>query len=261
MLQEAFNNYAGQYDEHFTNSIIGKAQRQRVYSYLCSLNYFANKDILEINCGTGEDAKMFNEHKAHVTATDISEKMIAFAKQKNENSSIKFIISSIQEIETKTNSNKFDAVFSNFGGLNCLNEKELIQFSKTITNLTHPKSDLVFVIMGTNCFIEKLYFFLKLNKTKALRRKQKLGVETKINNNAFTTYYYSPKQIKTIFKSNFEIMNIQPIGLFIPPSYLEPFVKKHLIFSKFLMKLDSVFARFSFLSNNADHYLIHLKRI
>ena len=91
MLQEAFNNYAEQYDEHFTNSLIGKAQRQRVYSYLSTLNYFTNKDILEVNCGTGEDAKIFSEHNAHVTATDISEKMIAFAKQKNENISIKFI--------------------------------------------------------------------------------------------------------------------------------------------------------------------------
>ena len=115
--------------------------------------------------------------------------------------------------------------------------------------------------MGTNCFIEKLYFFLKLDKAKSLRRKQKLGVETKINNNAFTTYYYSPKQLKTIFKPGFEIMHIQPIGLFIPPSYLEPFVKKNPIFFKLLTKIDSVFTRFGFLSNISDHYLIHLKRI
>ena len=83
MLQEAFDNYAEHYDEHFTNSLIGKAQRQQVYSYLSTLNYFTNKKILEINCGTGEDAKVFSEHKSHVTATDISEKMIAFAKRKS----------------------------------------------------------------------------------------------------------------------------------------------------------------------------------
>jgi cyclopropane fatty-acyl-phospholipid synthase-like methyltransferase len=261
MLQEAFDNYAEHYDEHFTNSLIGKAQRQQVYSYLSTLNYFTNKNILEINCGTGEDAKVFSEHNSHVTATDISEKMIAFAKRKSENSSIKFITSSIQDIEKKINSNKFDAVFSNFGGLNCLNEKELIQFSKTISNFTHPKSDLVFVIMGTNCFIEKLYFFLKFDKAKAFRRKQKLGVETKINSEIFTTFYYSPKQLKTIFKSGFEIAHIKPIGLFVPPTYLEPFVKKHSTFFKFLLKIDTFFTRFGFLSNIADHYLIHLKRI
>jgi hypothetical protein len=115
--------------------------------------------------------------------------------------------------------------------------------------------------MGTNCFIEKLYFFLKFDKAKVLRRKQKLGVETKLNDEIFTTYYYSPKQIKTIFKSGFEIITTKPIGLFVPPSYLETFVKNHPTFFKFLLKIDSVFTRFGFLSNIADHYLIHLKRI
>ncbi|MDX2173018.1 MAG: class I SAM-dependent methyltransferase [Bacteroidota bacterium] len=261
MLQKAFNNYAEQYDGHFTNSLIGKAQRKQVYSYLNILNYFANKSILEINCGTGEDAKVFSSYNANVTATDISKQMIACAKQKNENSSIHFIECAIQDIEKKFNSNTFDVVFSNFGGLNCLNEKELIQFFKAVTHLTLPKSDLVFVIMGTNCFVEKLYFFLKFNRAKVLRRKQKLGVETNINGEIFTTFYYSPKELKNIFKSGFEIVNTKPIGLFVPPSYIEPFVRKHPNFLKLFVKLDSFFTRFSFLSNISDHYLIHLKRI
>lgn len=261
MVQEAFNSYAEHYDEHFTNSLIGAAQRKQVYRYLSNLNYFINKDILEINCGTGEDAKVFSDNKANVTAIDISEKMIVFAKQKNKNSSINFIECAIQDIEKKFYSNKFDVIFSNFGGLNCLNKKELIQFSKAVSHLTHHQSELVFVIMGTNCFVEKLYFFLKFNSAIALRRKQKQGLETKINGEIFTTFYHSPKQLKSIFKSDFETVNTKPIGLFVPPSYLEPFVRKHPNFLKLFIKFDSFFTRFSFLSNISDHYLIHLKRI
>lgn len=261
MLHEAFNNYARQYDQHFTNSLIGKAQRLQVYDYLKTLQFFSNKTILEINCGTGEDAKTFNEHKAIINATDISEQMLEIARQKNKNTPIQFIQCSIQDIEKKFTENKFAVMFSNFGGLNCLNEKELIQFSKAVNNLTLPKSDLVFVIMGTNCFVEKLYFLFKVNGAKAFRRKQKLGAETTINNEHFTTYYYSPQKIKTIFKTNFEVVHTKPIGLFVPPSYLEPFIKKHPTVFKILTIADSFFSHIKFLSNNADHYLIHLKRI
>ncbi len=261
MLQEAFNKYAQQYDNHFTNTLIGKAQRNKVYEYLKNLHFFSTKKVLEINCGTGEDAFILAQHNAQVTATDISEQMIEVAKQKNRDTSADFICSSIQNLPIKLNDKKFDIIFSNFGGLNCLNETDLKQFAKNSADLTSAQADLIFIIMGTNCLIEKLYFLLKGNKKKAYRRQQKNGVETNINNQLFTTYYYSPKQITEIFKTHYTVQTVKPIGLFIPPSYLEPLIKKHTILFKFLVILDGVFSKFSMLSNNADHYIIHLKKL
>lgn len=261
MLQEAFNNYALQYDEHFTNSLIGKAQRKQVYEYLKALHFFLDKKVLEVNCGTGEDVLFYSHHKTRVTAIDISEQMITIAKEKNKHNNASFICSAIQNLKHKVYETDFDIIFSNFGGLNCLNETDLKQFAKDSADLTSQQADLVFVIMGTNCIIEKLYFLLKGNKEKAYRRKHILGAETNINNQVFTTYYYTPKQIEKIFKSHYTVQNVKPIGLFIPPSYLEPFIKKHPLLFKIIIMLDNVFARFSILSNNADHYIIHLKKI
>ena len=45
------------YDSVFTFSEIGKAQRQRVYHFASKyINPATPLDILELNCGTGEDA-------------------------------------------------------------------------------------------------------------------------------------------------------------------------------------------------------------
>lgn len=261
MLQRAFNNYALQYDEHFTNSLIGKVQRKQVYNHLKTLHFFLDKKVLEINCGTGEDVLFYSHYKTRVTATDISEQMIEVAKEKNRNNNASFICSAIQNLKHKVYDSDFDVIFSNFGGLNCLNETDLKQFVKDSADLTSNQADLVFVIMGTNCTIEKLYFLLKGNKEKAYRRQQKNGVETNINNQLFLTYYFTPKQIKEIFKSHYTVQKVKPIGLFIPPSYLEPFIKKHKVLFKILVTLDTIFSRFSVLSNNADHYMIHLKKI
>ena len=261
MLQKAFNKYAQQYDEHFTDSLIGKSQRKQVYNYLKTLDFFSDKKVLEINCGTGEDVLFYSHHKTQITATDISEQMLVMAKEKNKHNNASFICSGIQDLKHKVYKSDFDIVFSNFGGLNCLNETDLKQFAKDSADLTSKHADLVFVIMGTNCIIEKIYFLLKGNKEKAYRRQHKLGVETNINNQVFTTYYYTPKQIKEIFITHYAVQNVKPIGLFIPPSYLEPFIKKHSLLFKLLTALDTVFSRFRALSNNADHYIIHLKKI
>ena len=261
MHLEAFNKYAHLYDEHFTNSFIGKVQRQQVYDYLKTLNFFSDKKVLEINCGTGEDAKTLSKFSSKVYATDISEQMIAIAKLKNKNNLIEFIPCSIQNIPTKYANANFDIIFSNFGGLNCLNANELREFSIQLPTYTNQKAELILIVMGTKCFLEKLYFILKFDIKKAWRRKQRHGTETILNEEIFKTYYYSPKQIKSIFKSNFKVIKIKPIALFVPPSYFESFIKKHPILFKLLVKLDSVFIRFNFLANYSDHYIIHLKRI
>jgi len=50
-----FDIAAMHYDENFTFSNIGKAQRQRVFDYLKPfLNSSKTLSILELNCGTGE---------------------------------------------------------------------------------------------------------------------------------------------------------------------------------------------------------------
>ena len=57
----AFSSLAASYDDLFTRSTIGRAQRNVVWDVL--LNAFEpGTRILELNCGTGEDALFLARH-------------------------------------------------------------------------------------------------------------------------------------------------------------------------------------------------------
>ena len=78
-----FDHTAHNYDQNFTSSPIGKVQRDLVFKSLESCFLISNQTrVLEINCGTGEDALHFGELGANVLATDISGKMVTVARQK-----------------------------------------------------------------------------------------------------------------------------------------------------------------------------------
>ena len=80
-----FDAAAAGYDTSFTHAVIGKAQRKRVYELLADvLQKSAPQKILEVNCGTGEDAIWLAEQGFDVVATDLSEKMIGVAQNKSD---------------------------------------------------------------------------------------------------------------------------------------------------------------------------------
>lgn len=256
---QAFDVYAKTYDQHFTNSLIGKAQRKQVHKELSKVIKERIRTVLEINCGTGEDALWLATKGITVLATDISAGMLDVAKTKTQNNFVQFRQLKSQDIE-QLSPTKYDLIFSNFGGLNCLTPNELIEFKNSCAALQNPENKLVFVIMGTNCMWECFYYRFKKENLKSKRRKNKNGVETLINGVTFKTYYYSPNEIIDVFKDNYRYMETKPIGLFVPPSYLETYIKKNKLFFNILKFLDSIFGRFSFLSNYADHYLIVLEK-
>ncbi len=236
--------------------MIGEAQRDQVRRQLRKVIENNIKQVLEVNCGTGEDALWFSKKGVEVLGTDISEGMIEVAKQKTKKVEFRQLncihIGSLEK-------DKYDLIFSNFGGLNCLNANELIQFRNGCDSLQKKGDQLVFVIMGTQCLWERFYFALKKDKDRSIRRQNKTGVETIINDEKFKTYYYSPEYFKELFGDDYECIISKPIGLFVPPSYLEPYFLKRQLFLNVLRFADRM-CSFSFFSNFADHYIITFKK-
>ena len=67
----AFDRIAQDYDQIFTNSLIGRAQRDAVWKVL-TRTFRTNDKILELNCGTGEDAIFLAGNGISVIALDAS---------------------------------------------------------------------------------------------------------------------------------------------------------------------------------------------
>lgn len=258
-MKADFDQAASSYDTHFTHSVIGTLQRNLVYHHFSKiLNQKNPKNIHEINCGTGEDAIWLAKQNFNVTATDISEAMISIAKSKATPDNLVFKVADIKTIATDFEPKKFDLIFSNFGGLNCLSKPELALFLKDSSEILNQNGNLVLVIMPKNTLWEQFFFLLKLDFKNISRRKKEFAIAN-VNGENVATYYYNPKDIVNLAKANFEIKALKPIGFWVPPSYLEPFFKKNPKLISFLNALEQRINQ-SWMSKYADHYLIFLQK-
>ncbi len=255
-MQNNFDIHAKNYDTVFTFSEIGKAQRNRVYHFLKEYILTNNNlNILEINCGTGEDARYLAEKGHRVLATDISSEMIKIAKEKHEKSGVKFQELDITKITSTTFLEKFDLIFSNFGGLNCLSPSELKKFISISTELLSPSGKLALVIMPKNCLWERFYFSIKGDFKKAIRRNTNDFVQANVDGIKIPTWYYNPEEVVSLASNLYKTMLLKPIGIKIPPSYLESFFinKKGLL--KLLIWAEKIYPN-RFWAKYSDHYLI-----
>lgn len=257
-LETAFNRVAETYDETFTNTSIGRLQRNRVWNYLhrnISSNEFPR--VLELNCGTGEDAKWLLSKGFRVTATDISSKMIEEAQRKNPEGII-FETCSFASVPDRFPPSSFDFIFSNFGGLNCIGENELKLFTEQLSILLRPGGRFIAVIMSDNCAMERWYFRRKKLHDKVNRRKETGGIPVTIEGETFTTYYYNPEQFAALSSNVFRVLAQKAVGWTIPPSYTEKYFRDKPRLLKALNLLENTLGNMPALAKKADHFLIDL---
>jgi ubiquinone/menaquinone biosynthesis C-methylase UbiE len=259
VMPSAFDLMAAVYDAGFTLTATGKLQRGRVHHFLRP--WLANPPvhILEINCGTGDDALWLAARGHEVIATDASAEMIAVTMEKISASHLRSKItvrkSRFEELSENFRGKKFDLIFSNFGGLNCVSPPELKKLSIDFASLLKPGGKLIAVVMGQKCRWEQIYFLWKGKPEMAFRRNSTEPVQAALGKATVPTWYFSPREFEKQFEADFKKISARPVGLFIPPSYLNPFFEKRKWLLSLVHRLEKWFS-FSVLSNQADHFLM-----
>ena len=254
-LTSSFDAAAKAYDDSFTFSEIGVLQRDRVYFWLNKIDFFQEpKQVFEVNCGTGYDAEQFFKKGHQVIATDASPEMIRYAKV-NRNSEIQFYPLAFENASQDKNINRTNVLFSNFGGLNCLDNKQLSQFVDEITEKQPSEALFIGVLMAKKCFIEEAYHLFTGRWSKLFRRNTEKGLSVDVDGTKVETFYHAPNQLINRLKQ-YDILLQKPVAFFLPPSYLEPFFKRKPYLLKLLNNLEQFFGRWSFLAAWSDHYII-----
>jgi ubiquinone/menaquinone biosynthesis C-methylase UbiE len=255
-----FDTAAAHYDAEFTHSNVGKMQRNRVHSLLLK-SKLLNKElnILEVNCGTGEDAIWFAKRGHRVLASDISHEMIEMGKRKmalNNSEKVTFVQSGFHQIENLKGDDEYDLIFSNFGGLNCISPMDFLKFLCKAYSLMKTGGSIVAVIMPRFCIWETFYYLFK-NPSIAFRRLKKKATAV-IGNNALDIFYHSPSQLMEISNGMFTTIQVSPVGFFLPPSYLEHFFQDKQKILETLKNWESKMPDSLLISSLSDHYYIHL---
>lgn len=263
-MAKAFDHIAKEYDAGFGNTAIGIMQRKVVSNYINkTLGHEKKLDILELNCGTGDDAIWLASKGHRVLATDNSEKMLDVARLKMKkiaaNYDLAFSILDIVNLESYTTNKKFDLVFSNFGGFNCISPDNLKKVIPAIAKLLNPKGRFIAVIMPKFCLWESAYFMFKGKTKHVFRRNTLKSVEVKIGDYSINTWYYAPSDVVRKSGKEYNLMNKLPVGIAIPPSYLNNYFSGYPNALKLFHKLENTFGSLSILSGVSDHFIIDLE--
>jgi ubiquinone/menaquinone biosynthesis C-methylase UbiE len=259
-----FDHIATNYDSLFTNSAIGQLQRAHVWKYLERVTpELRGLDMLELNCGTGEDALLFSDRGFNIVATDISEEMLKVTQQKVQQFSMQHRISSqfldLESFDETSFNKRFDLIFSNFGGLNCINPESLKTLLTKIPLALNPGGRFIGVIMPRFCLWESFYFLLKFSPARAFRRYTDDEVIANLNGAEVPTWYYSPSQIISWSKKHFDHVRSKAVGIALPPSYLENFFSRRKTWLSRLNQMESRLGSLSSLASYSDHFLIDLR--
>jgi len=256
-----FNAVSTPYDELFTHSSTGRLQRDVVWRLLEKMvPEGVPLRVLELNGGTGEDALWLARRGCRVLLTDASNGMLEVARQKVNNADVDVDIRVLRfEDLEKLPEKNFDLILSNFGGLNCLSPEGMSIFGRVVAQKLRPGGYLVAVVMGRFCWWETFYFLLKGNIKSAFRRLGKGPLSVKLDEKTHVdTWYYAARTFATFFP-DLQQAHLQPVGFWLPPSYLDPFFKKHPKLLHGLNKLEKKF-RQPFWASGADHFLIVSRR-
>jgi len=258
----SFDAVADNYDVNFTESIIGTAQRKAVWRKLRQ-TYTSGDHLLEIGCGTGEDACFLAQRGVGVLACDASSRMVSVARQKVINRGLERLVKTVhipaEEIQSLSEFGMFDGAYSNFGSFNCIDNLEAI--AQKLARLVRPHGNVLICMMSRYCLWEIAWFLLHGNTTKAFRRLHSEGITTCIGGLPLRVRYPSVRQVARAFAPGFQFVGLQGIGIFVPPSYVESLARRSPFLIGGAATADAYLAACPGVRTLADHILLHFKRI
>jgi len=258
---EVFDRLAATYDHDFTDSRIGRAQRNAVWRVALK-TFRAGSNLLELNCGTGEDAFFLAAHGISVFACDASPAMIARAEQRLAHKShapqVVFCHLPTERIAELTPDVPFDGVFSNFSGLNCI--ADLAPVAASLSGLVKRGDRLLLCFSTRFCLWEIVYYTLQAKFRKAFRRCG--GTSTAVLDGApLTVYYPTVRAIRRSFAPHFRLQSQTGVGVAIPPSYLEPLARRHPMLLSALRRLEVSLASLPGFRAVGDHILLCFEKV
>lgn len=251
-----FDSMAADYDRSFTTSAIG--QRMRAAATIRIDAAFGPGDqVLELNCGTGEDAVRLASRGVRVLATDSSLQMLEMTRAKVGRAGLTGMIDTaplaIEDLPLAT-SGAFDGVLSNFGGLNCVSDLPAV--SRGLAAMLRPGGRALLCVMGPAVPWEWCWYLAQGQPRKAFRRMRRGGTRWR----GRTIRYPSIGAVGRAFAPHFTRRRVSAVGALVPPTYAEAWAVRH---PRMLAAFDRIERRIETLPPLpwlADHYLIELER-
>lgn len=207
-LSAAFDSLAERYDSMWSHTANGRHQREAVWRCIDPL-FRPGDRILDLGCGTGEDALHLKARGVHVIGIDASLQMVCCARARGVDAHQRSI-EDLRRLDVRC-----DGAFSNFGALNCV--EHLDEVAQWIASLIRPGGFAAICILGKCCAWEMLHFLGQREPRRAFRRFASGGIRSSLG---ITVYYPKSAEVIAAFRPHFNLVRWGGVGLFVPPSYV-----------------------------------------
>ncbi len=237
-VREAFDRHAGVYEDVFSAADI----RGEVWEIADPL-FSPRMKLLDLGCGTGEDAVHFAERGVDVTAIDISTTMLSKLGAKA-NRNIRY---EPVDMRSYSSSVVLDGVLSNFGALNCVADLDWLARLPIVTG-----GHAVLTFMGRFYPLEFMTFLLKGNARGAFRRSKMFGTAV-VEGVSFPVYYHSFRSIRRALDPKFELIQVRGLRSIAPAPHLKHLRRFRAV--RLLESLDRRLCSHPLTATYADHYV------
>ena len=253
-----FDELSADYDDIFSRSEIGRRMRAAVWHRLDRVVHPGHR-VLEVNCGTGVDALHLARRGVRVHATDASPAMVAATQEKIAAAGLTHLVSTevmaIEDLGSRRLSAHapFDAVLSNFGGLNCVHDLHAV--GRALGELTRSGAVVVACVMGPVVPWEWGWYLAHRDPRRAVRR-----LRSATHWRGMTIRYPAVGSFRQAFAADFTPERVGAVGVLVPPTYAESWAARHPTTLERLHRWERRIAGNPLAVRLADHYLVELRR-
>jgi ubiquinone/menaquinone biosynthesis C-methylase UbiE len=236
-VDRGFSAKAAEYDALSRSDAVTIWLRGRVRT-LVEQHLPAGGSILELNAGSGVDAAYFAAKGYRVHATDVAAGMLEALAAK----------AALPECGGRLTSERrdftdlagvpgapFDIVFSNLGGLNCIEDPGVV--ARQLGGVLRPGGAIVWVVMPPLCPWE-IAQALRGHFGTAVRRFKRHGTLANVEGASVRTWYHSASKLRRALGPPFSDARGRSFCLFTPPSFFQGFSRRQPRLTRALMRVD-----------------------
>ena len=194
----------------------------------------AGSYLLEIGCGTGEEAVALAGAGRRVLATDISPRMAALTRAKAHTAGLGDRVAALAaraaQVDLLQPRRLFDGAYASFGALNC--ESDLDRLGHGLSRLIVAGGAFVCSVIARCCPFEVAWFLLHGQPRTAVRRLRPGWQAAPVAGSgtlevSVATRYLTVRTLRQALAPAFTVERTVSLPLLLPPPYLDAVFRKH----------------------------------